>query len=123
VLYPNTPRAAQPNILLLRLGGQFTTIKDKKAILVRVMLALRSDEASRMLCAVDFAILEECDAIAKDEIHDALDVALRKVLSRGGAGLAIGSGTGLVCCIQRVLIPQEAHVSEHRSVARHQQRL
>lgn len=86
------------------------------------MLALRSDEASRMLCAVDFAILEECDPIAKDEIYVALDVALRKVLSRGRAGLAIGPGTGLVCCIERVLISQEAHVYEHCPVTRHQQR-
>src|SRR5690242_18108784 len=70
-------------------------VKHKQAVLFRVVFALRRQITDRMRRAVDLAVFEQRLAIAKNEIDVPFDVAMRKILPRWSAMLAVRSAAVL----------------------------
>src|ERR1017187_7514994 len=97
------PGTAQPYVLDRGLGRQLAVIEHEAAVLSGRALSMRGNVAELVRSAVDFAVFENRLAISEDEIHVALDVAVRKKLP------ALGRVYG-------ILVAQEPHVAEDRAV-------
>src|SRR5580658_713040 len=106
-----TPRTPQPHACYAWVGRELAMAKDEAAVFIRIVLRLRCHEALRVRSVVNLAVIEDRFAVAEDEVHVARDVAMAEVLARGDARLAVGP-TVAAAHINRVLIPQQAHIFE-----------
>src|SRR5260370_4663465 len=107
-----SPWPAQKNVLHARLGRDLAMVEHKPALLLRVAFALRREHDDGMRNRMDLALDEYCLGIAKDEVHVALDIAMREKLARRGAG-ALLAGAALAAGVKRVLGAKHPHIMKN----------
>src|SRR5215469_9949306 len=115
---PGTPRAAQPHVMNSGRSGQPAVIEDERAVFARVMFALSRNVSALVRRAVNLAVLKPSLAIAENEVDVAFDVAILEVLARNRARLAVAGAAPFAADVQSVLVAEQAHVLEFRTVGR-----
>src|SRR5580658_556066 len=107
-----TPGPSEPDICSAGGSGQRAVVEDKTAVLSRIMLRLSSNKTFEVRSAVNLAVIKNRFAVSEDEINVALDVAMRKVLSRRNARFAVGRAVA-AAGVERVLVAEKTHIAEH----------